>query len=233
MSPSDRHERPPDALPIRSGERVLVVCAHPDDESFGLGAIVAGMTAAGAKVHVLCLTRGEASTLREHARDDLGPIREAELAAAGGALGIAGSTLLDHPDGGLAQVATDRLLRDVSAIADEVRPDLLLVFGPSGVTGHPDHRRATEAALRLGAAEDVPVLGWVLPNTVAHRLNEETGAAFVGVAAEHVDLVIRVDRRAQERAIACHRSQERDNPVLRRRLELLGDREHLVWLRRR
>ena len=209
------------------------MCAHPDDESFGLGAIIAAMAAAGAKVHVLCLTRGEASTLREHADDDLGPIRGAELAAAGGALGIAGSTLLAHPDGGLAAVPTDRLLRDLVAVAHDVRPDLLLAFGPSGVTGHPDHRRATEAALRLGAAEDVPVLAWVLPIAVAQRLNEETGAAFAGVAPEHVDLVIRVDRGVQERAIACHRSQERDNPVLRRRLELLGDREHLVWLRRR
>jgi hypothetical protein len=42
---------------------VLVVVAHPDDESFGLGAILDAFTAAGATVEVLCLTHGEASTL--------------------------------------------------------------------------------------------------------------------------------------------------------------------------
>ena len=42
---------------------VLAVVAHPDDESFGLGAIIDKMTSAGAAVHVLCYTRGEASTL--------------------------------------------------------------------------------------------------------------------------------------------------------------------------
>jgi LmbE family N-acetylglucosaminyl deacetylase len=42
---------------------VLAVVAHPDDESFGLGALLDGFTGAGASVEVLCLTHGEASTL--------------------------------------------------------------------------------------------------------------------------------------------------------------------------
>jgi hypothetical protein len=43
-----------------------VVVAHPDDESFGLGAIISQMTATGAAVHILCYTHGEASTLNEN-----------------------------------------------------------------------------------------------------------------------------------------------------------------------
>jgi LmbE family N-acetylglucosaminyl deacetylase len=42
---------------------VLAVCAHPDDETFGLGALLAAFADRGAKVSVLCFTRGEASTL--------------------------------------------------------------------------------------------------------------------------------------------------------------------------
>ena len=42
---------------------ILAVVAHPDDESFGLGALLARAAAAGARVGVLCLTHGEASTL--------------------------------------------------------------------------------------------------------------------------------------------------------------------------
>jgi len=48
---------------------VVAVVAHPDDESFGLGAIIDRMTSAGATVHVLCYTRGEASTLNQTGAD--------------------------------------------------------------------------------------------------------------------------------------------------------------------
>ncbi len=51
---------------------VLAVVAHPDDESFGLGAVIDALTSAGAAVHVLCFTRGEASTLNER---DARPVR--------------------------------------------------------------------------------------------------------------------------------------------------------------
>lgn len=217
---------------MRLGTRVLAVVAHPDDESFGLGAVISAMIAEGAEVHVLCLTRGEASTLREHEGDDLGRLREAELEAAAEVLGTERTTLCSHPDGGLSETPTERLLEDVVDAARQARPDLLLVFGPSGITGHADHRRATEVALRFATAQDLPVVAWVLPAAVAGALNEQTGAAFVGVAEDEIDLTIKVDRASQLDAIACHRSQEQDNPVLRLRLELLGDREHLAWLRR-
>lgn len=60
---------------------VLAVIAHPDDESFGLGAILSAFADQGAQSAVLCMTRGEASTLHGVA-GDLGEIREGELAAA-------------------------------------------------------------------------------------------------------------------------------------------------------
>jgi LmbE family N-acetylglucosaminyl deacetylase len=50
-----------DVLP--AWRSVLAVVAHPEDESFGLGAIVDVFTRSGSGVEVLCLTHGEASTL--------------------------------------------------------------------------------------------------------------------------------------------------------------------------
>jgi LmbE family N-acetylglucosaminyl deacetylase len=80
---------------------VLAVVAHPDDETFGLGAVIDAMTSAGSAVHVLCFTRGEASTLNE--RDaDLAAARAEELRQASAELGVASCTLLDYPDAGLA-----------------------------------------------------------------------------------------------------------------------------------
>jgi LmbE family N-acetylglucosaminyl deacetylase len=69
-----------DSLPVESP--VLAVCAHPDDESFGLGATLAALAGYGARTAVLCFTHGAASALGS-GRGDLHQIRAAELAAAG------------------------------------------------------------------------------------------------------------------------------------------------------
>ncbi len=75
---------------------VLAVVAHPDDETFGLGAVLGALTADGAVVHLLCYTRGEASTLNESGAS-LRQARAEELRQASSALGVATVTLLDYP----------------------------------------------------------------------------------------------------------------------------------------
>jgi N-acetylglucosamine malate deacetylase 2 len=95
--------RPGHALP--AWRSVLVVVAHPDDETFGLGAVIDAMASAGSAVHVLCFTRGEASTLNE-CNADLSAARAEELRQASAELAVASVTLLDYPDGGLAAVPT-------------------------------------------------------------------------------------------------------------------------------
>ncbi len=206
--------------------RVLVVVAHPDDESFALGALLDRFVQDGAQVTMLCLTRGEASTLGAGA-DDLAGVRADELAAAGEVLGMASTTALAHPDGGLRDVDPAILAADVDREVERTRPDGILVFDPvSGVTGHPDHAAASLAAIAAGERWQLPVLGWALPLDVADTLNAEYGAAFVGHPTEAL-LEVAVDRRLQRMAIACHASQAVPGSVLWRRLELLGDREYL------
>ena len=213
------------ALPrVRS---VLVVCAHPDDESFGLGAALGELTDQGSEVAVLCFTHGEASTLGTGA-GALHEIRAGELSAAAAVLGICRVELLDHPDGSLAEVPLATLVAEVAELVTEQGAELLLVFDEAGITGHPDHRRATEAAL---AVDGIPVLAWALAERVTRALNAEFGAAFVGRTDQELDLSIEVDRNRQRQAIACHASQSLDNPVLWRRLELQRDQEAFRWLR--
>lgn len=207
---------------------VLAVVAHPDDESFGLGAVLASLTETG-RVAVLCFSHGEASTL--HGVDgDLRHVREVELRAAAQALHVGTVTLLDYPDGQLTAVNADTLVADVLAAADRARADGLVVFDPSGVTGHPDHRAATAAALRAAGHLGLPVLAWTLPASVAATLNAEFGAAFAGHPTSTIDIEIEVDRTRQRTAVACHPSQAVPGSVLWRRLELLGDHEHLRWV---
>jgi LmbE family N-acetylglucosaminyl deacetylase len=219
---------PSSSLPDWS--RVLVVVAHPDDESFGLGAVVDAFSAAGAEVTVLCLTEGESSTLG--AGINLGKMRRDELSAASLELGVASTTLHHHPDGALGTVCRHILAGEVIDEVGTSRAQGLLVFDTGGVTGHPDHTAATNAAVLAAEVLDLPVLAWTLPAAVAEQLNEELGfPAFSGCAPDQIDLRVRVLRDHQIAASRAHHSQAGPASPLWRRLELLGDAEHLRWLR--
>jgi N-acetylglucosamine malate deacetylase 2 len=174
--------------------RVLAVCAHPDDESFGLGAVLAALAEVGTSTGVLCFAYGEASTLGRGA-GNLRLVRAGELAAA--ALETEGARLLDYPDGRLADVSVYEL---AGHVLDQVQ--------------------LTRT-----------VIAWAIPQRLAEVLNAEFGSAFAGRPPDQIDLTITVRRASQIRAIRCHASQSAANPVLWRRLELLGDAEHLRYLR--
>ena len=209
---------------------VLAVVAHPDDESFGLGAILDAFVLAGARVEVLCLTHGEASTLHG-APGELASVREAELAAAAEALGVSRTTLHHHTDGALSELSGTTLVTEVVAAAKTSRAEGLLVFDTAGVTGHPDHVAATAAGLLAGETLNLPVLGWTLPETVAAQLNREYDASFTGHVDEAIDVKVTVDRARQLVACHAHKSQALPSSILWRRLELLADTESLRWLR--
>lgn len=209
---------------------VLAVIAHPDDESFGLGAVLATFIDAGSSAAAVCFTHGEASTLRG-VEGDLAHVRVDELRAAAQVLGVDPVRLLDFPDGALASVDVNELSARVVELAERAGADGLLAFDSDGVTGHPDHVRATAAALAAGQHLGLGVLGWTVPRTVATSLNAECGAAFTGHGPDDIDLVVPVERTRQRAAIACHPSQAVPGSLLWRRLELLGGHEHLRWLR--
>lgn len=216
---------------IRDVTNVLAVVAHPDDESFGLGAVIDRFTGRGVPVGVLCFTHGESSTLHA-APGDLATVRAAELRTAADILGVAPVRLLDYPDGQLGRTTVAELAGHVIRMIDETSPSHLLVFDEGGITGHPDHRAATAAALAAARATRRPVLAWAVPEAVADRLNAEFDTAFLGRPAAQLGERVEVSRARQRRAIAAHTSQSHTNPVLRRRIALLGDHEHLRLLHR-
>ena len=115
-------------------------------------------------------------------------------------------------------------------LAARHRPHGVLVFDDTGVTGHPDHRAATRAAVLAAIATGLPVLAWALPTAIAGRLRAETGQPFTGQPPGRLDLCIQVDRTRQRRAALAHASQVSPSAVVWRRWQLQGDREHLRWL---
>src|SRR5687768_1120937 len=110
---------------LLDGQNVLIVFAHPDDESYGPGATIAGLAARGARLTLLTFTRGEQSTLGIadlSGPDALAELRERELGHAARELGIAEVRLMRYPDGGLSDVPRDELERIVAAALDQLRP---------------------------------------------------------------------------------------------------------------
>jgi LmbE family N-acetylglucosaminyl deacetylase len=180
-------------------------------------------------VGVLCFTRGEASTLGADS-GDLGGVRAGELAAAANELGVGCVELLDYRDGRLAEETLEELTAPIRRAAERASVDLLLVFDEGGITGHPDHCRATEAGIAAARELDLPVLAWALAQRVTDVLNAEFSADFVGRRDDELDFFVSVKRTRQRRAIDRHVSQATDNPVLGRRLELQGDHETFRWL---
>ena len=124
-----------------------------------------------------------------------------------------------------------QLAGEVVDAARDTRPDGVLVFDTSGVTGHPDHIAATAAAIAAADILDLPVLGWTLPIDVAVALNAESGTAFFGHKPDEIDCVITVDRDRQRAAIAAHTSQAPTYGVVWGCLQSLGNTEYLRRLR--
>ncbi len=149
----------------------MVVVAHPGDESFGFGGAIATAAASGAYVVVVCATRGwfdarlqgkppapggknrdvkyDAITWR-----NLDTVREDELRRSVALLGVRVLRMLDYSEGDLDRADFDLL---VSRIVEPIRmhrPEVILSFGPDGVTGDSDHvvlSRAVRAAYERAA----------------------------------------------------------------------------------
>lgn len=211
-----------------AGLRVLGVFAHPDDEAFAAGGLLALAAASGAHVIVACVTRGENAVLQgaaSYVGQTVADVRAAELAASCRALGAAEPWLLDLPDGGLAAMDAAAGQACMGRVLDHVQPDLVVTLGVDGVYGHTDHLACTawvRAAVAAMPAEARPRLllaafprGMFVP--VWQRLRRVAGvpiapeidAAMLGAAASAID--VRLDVRpvaTQKRAaLAAHRSQ--------------------------
>ena len=148
---------------------VLAVFAHPDDESLLAGGALAACAAAGHRVAIVSMTRGERGP---GSRPGLGEVREAELQAAARALGATVAECLDFPDGELAGVDANEAAQALARLLERERPSVVISFSEEGLYWHPDHlavSRWLAAALELA---DPPewVYGATWPEGHAARL---------------------------------------------------------------
>jgi N-acetyl-1-D-myo-inositol-2-amino-2-deoxy-alpha-D-glucopyranoside deacetylase len=150
--------------------RLLLVHAHPDDESIGTGATMAEYAAAGAGVTLVTCTLGELGEvippelahLAWDAGGGLGKYRIGELAAACRALGVSDHRFLGGPgrwrdsgmmglpandwDGSFWSADVDEAARQLLSIVREVAPQVMVSYDANGFYGHPDHIQAHRVA---------------------------------------------------------------------------------------
>src|ERR1700756_5634478 len=148
---------------------LLLVHAHPDDESIGTGATMAKYAAEGARVTLVTCTLGELGEiippdLRPRFPDELGQHRIVELDRACAALGVTDHRFLggagrwrdsgmmgtpsnDWP-GSFWQADVDEAAGELLAVIREVRPQVLVTYDADGFYGHPDHIQAHRVAWR-------------------------------------------------------------------------------------
>lgn len=142
---------------------LLVIFAHPDDESHGPGGTLAKYAAEGVQVHYLCATRGEAGTVDEGFLRNGGSIadlRTAELHHAAGELGISTVQFLGYRDSGMAgspdnlhpaslcSAPLDEVAGRIAESIRRLRPDAIITHDQYGWYGHPDHLQCYQATLR-------------------------------------------------------------------------------------
>ena len=211
-------------MPDRDVERaaavlgtILSVWAHPDDETFLAGGLMAAAADNGQVVVCVTATAGERGTddPERWPPERLGRVRRWEAAAAMAVLGVGDHRVLGLPDGHLAGLDPAEPVAMLADLVDEVRPDTILTFAPHGGTFHPDHQAvatwATEAWRQHGRS------GRLLQSALAEDHLERWGDLFeewgvfmtderpVGVPAERlaVDVELTGARLDQKIAALC------------------------------
>lgn len=176
------------------GYRMLLVHAHPDDETINNGATMAMYADLGAEVTLITCTRGEEGEvlipelahLAANQSDALGPHREIELADAMRALGVSdhrflGTDSLKFRDSGMMgtqpnnrpdvfwQAQVDSAADLLVTVIDEIKPHVLITYDEFGGYGHPDHIQAHRVAMRASEKSEwqIPKIYWnVMPKSV-------------------------------------------------------------------
>lgn len=211
-------QSPQSAAPPRT---LVAVWAHPDDEG-SVSPVLARYAREGARVHMIIATDGAqgAANTKTAPGPELAKLRAEEARCSASALGIEPPILLGFPDSALGSYTSDptllyRLTQQLQEHLQQLRPDVLVTWGPDGGYGHPDHRLVSSLVTQLvrASAPGVPrrLFYSSLPGEAIRALNPDRGVPpFLIPDASVLNVRVPVtaaDLDAARRSLACHRSQ--------------------------
>ncbi len=232
---------------------LVAIFAHPDDEAFGTGGTLAKYVSEGAEVHLITATLGEAGQIFNPAINWTQPmhlLREKELRGACQIYGLAGLHLLGYVDGQTTIVPQNGAVHKIVQLLRQLKPQVVISFGPEGIYGHYDHlaiHRWATAAVEICADPDWwPEVGEpyqvakfyhrAMPEEQIEFMKEVSGRSFVpmdgvpfsflGYPMSKITTIIDVCEytTAKLEAIRCHASQlDPDNPFLQEDFDPLAN----------
>jgi LmbE family N-acetylglucosaminyl deacetylase len=200
---------------------LVAIFAHPDDETIVAPAL-SRAAREGARVYLVVATDGRLGVSR-HAGipggDSLATVRAAEARCSAAVLGAQPPLMLGLPDNGLAVLSPwpgepmDRLSKRIEAVLRDLRPDVVLTWGPEGGYGHQDHRLVGDVVTQLFQSGAMPGTRLLYVGFTADRIAGAPrwyGSRVYPTAPELLTTRIAFEPRDHEnarRAIGCHRSQ--------------------------
>lgn len=122
--------------------KILYIFPHPDDESFGPAPAISAQLREGHEVHLLTLTKGEATKQRFRLNVDkkeMGDIRYQEMLNVEKTLGLTGMTVLDLPDNELKNMDPILIENTIENQITKLKPDVVVTYAVHGVSGFHDH----------------------------------------------------------------------------------------------
>ncbi len=192
--------------------RALYVFPHPDDESFGPGAVMARQRREGHEVCLLVLTRGGATKQRHRLGltvEQMGAVRAREMEDVARVYGLSDLKVLDFPDSGLEQCDPRELEAAIGAELERLVPEVVVTYPVHGISGFRDHL-VTHAVVKrswVEARERLP-LGRLAFHTVGRETAEASPHFPLTLSKpEEIDVVVPVEARDLEtcrRALDCY-----------------------------
>jgi len=171
---------------METQKTLIFVGAHPDDESFSIGATLAHYALLGIKEYYVCATRGEAGEVNPESMKGYPTVSElrcAELQRAAQVLGLTDVIYLDYRDSGmlcwednkhplaLISAPLEQVVGNLVRIFRELKPDVVITFDPIGGYNHPDHVAIHNATVKAfytsGDPKQYPDAG---PSYQPHKL---------------------------------------------------------------
>jgi LmbE family N-acetylglucosaminyl deacetylase len=239
---SPPHDTDPDGVAARLAAdlgTVLGVWAHPDDEAYLSGGLMALLRDAGARVVCVTATHGEHGTTDPETwpPDRLAAERTHELARCLEILGVEEHHWLDYADGGCTAAPAAEAIEQIGSLLGQVRPDTVVTFGPDGITGHPDHQTVsawTTEAFRRAAPSGARLLYAAAGATRVSRwasLDERIGVYLPGypvvIPNHELALDLELDPAVAARKVRALSAQTTQTSGL---ISMLGIEDYTAWV---
>ncbi|MEK6480058.1 PIG-L family deacetylase [Catalinimonas sp. 4WD22] len=201
--------------------KFLYVFPHPDDESFGPAGAMYTQLQQGHEVHLLTLTRGEATRQRHKlgvSLEEMGEIRYREMLEVEKTLGLSSMTVLNLPDNQLKEIDPREVETVVETHIRKIQPDILVSYPVHGISGFHDHLVMHAVAKRVylqtkdeGADYLKRLAFFTIPDNGDPQFKKPDGFRLKNSSEEEIDCIVKLSDEAVKKfkqALMCYKTYQ-------------------------